>query len=340
MKQVITSAFVLTLMMVLIMSCEEGVVSVKHIYTDEEIAMRDSLEAVKNNIKANYIVTYDVTIPLDTVNYRGVDVQLDTDAILEKFGLSSVEELTTALGIATGGVQTDHTVSFLAINNSTRYDYTGTFTANGLGYWFDHNGDVCSWGDTDAVFSEFNSETFTFFVGQHPLHSETGDKFKLIQVMKKGDYRIAVVINVTMGEYYEEEVPNAVNVATTELTLEVTPDNDYAPTDLNFDFAAAATAMGISEAELSANSTFYGISSDESMTANYTADAGYWYSNAGDVTDWGTEGCTLYVNYAEGVLSIGQFPDSCQPGDEFTFSVAVMYKTTKMVTYKVTVKVI
>jgi hypothetical protein len=340
MKQVITSALIAGITMLFIISCDEGIVSEKHVYTEAEIQLRDSLEAIKNNIKANYIVTYDVILPLDTVNYRGVEVPLDTDIILQRFGLSTKEELTAALGTVVGGVQSDHTISFFAINNSTRYDYTSGFTANGLGFWFDPNGDVCSWGDADALFSEFDPETFTFFVGQHPKHVETGDKLKLIQVMKKEDYRVAIVINVTVGDYYKEEVPDAVNVETVELSLEVTPDNDYATTDLVFDFADAAAAIGVSESELSANLTFYGISADESMTAEYTADNGYWYSADGDVTDWGTEGCSVFVSYEEGVFHIGQFPEACQPGDEFTVSVAIMYKDTKMVTYKITIKVV
>lgn len=340
MKKNVVYIFIMSALVTAMVSCEEGEPSKLHEWTEEEIIFRDSLEAAKNNIQANYVITYDVTLPLDTVNYRSVEVEVETATVLEKLGFSSEEELTTALGTVTSGVQYDHTVSFFAINNSTRYDYTGSFTANGLGYWFDSNGDVCSWGDTDAVFSEFNSETFVFSVGQHPTHVETGDQFKLIQVMEKDDYRLAFVINVTVGEYYQEEVPQATNVKTVDLTLEATPNNEYATTDLAFSFAEAAAAIGVSESELSANLTFYGISSDESMTSTYTSDAGYWYNNLGDVADWGTEGCTLYVNYEDGIFHIGQYPDACQAGEEFSFSVAIMYKTTKTVTYNITLKII
>lgn len=334
-------AFLLVGVIVLLaVSCDEGVVSEKHKYTEYELKLRDSLEAVKNNVKANYVFTEDITIPLDTVNYRGVEVQIDTDVLLEKLGFASLADLTTALGIVEGGTQFDNTVDFFAINNSTRYDYTGNFTANGLGHWFDGNGDVCSWGDVDAIYSEFNSETFTFFIGQHPKRLTKGDVHKIIQVMAKGDYRVAFVFNITVGDYYKEEVPKAVNVATVDLTLEVSPNNEYATTDLAFDFAAAAAVIGVSANELSANATFYGINVNKSMTSTYTADAGYWYSNDGDVTDWGTEGCTLFVNYEEGTFHIGQFPEACQPGEEFAVSVAIMYKTTKMVTYNITVKIV
>jgi hypothetical protein len=340
MKQFISSVLILGAAMFAMIACDDSVVSAKHNYTEAEIKMRDSLEALKNNVKANYVFSYDVTIPLDTVNYRSVEVPVDQAILLAKLGFTTLDELVASMGTVTSGVQYDYTTSFFAINNSTRYDYSGALTASGFGHWFDKNGDVCSWGDTDELFSELTPETFTFNIGQHPKHSKTGDKNKLIQVIKKGDYRIAFVFNITMGEYYVEEIPKAVNVATTELSLEVSPDNDYVTTDLSFSFADAAAAIGVSESELSANSTFYGISSDAGMTATYTADAGYWYSNVGDITDWGTEGCTLFVNYDEGTFHIGQFPDACKAGDEFKFSVAIMYKTTKMVTYKITLKIV
>jgi len=332
--------FLIGVVVMLAASCDDGAVSEKHVYTEAELKLKDSLEAARNNVKANFLFTYNITIPLDTVNYRGVEVEVDTDVLLAKLGFATTEELTTALGVVDGGTEFDQTVDFFAINNSTRYDYTGNFTANGLGHWFDGNGDVCSWGDVDAIYSEFNSEAFTFFVGQHPKRLTKGDVHKIIQVMAKDDYRVAFVFNITVGDYYKEEVPHATNVATVDLELEVAPNNDYAPTDLEFDFAAAAAAMGISEEELSNNSTFYGISTDESMTSTYTADAGYWYSEGGDVTEWGTEGCALYVNYEEGIFHIGQFPEACQQGEEFNLTVAVMYKTTKMVTYNIKVKVI
>jgi hypothetical protein len=330
--------FLIGMVVLFAVSCDEGEVSKKHVYTEEELKLRDSLEAARNNVNADFLLISNIEIPLDSVAYRSVEVQVDTDLLIEKLGFASAAELTTALGTVVDGFQVDHTVDFFAINNSTRYDYTGGFTAAGHGHWFDGQGDVCNWGEIDNIYSEFNAETFTFVIGQRPKRLVKGDTHKIIQVMAKGDTRVAFVFNITVGDYYK--IPVATNVATVDLTLEVEPNNDYAPTDLAFDFDAAAAAIGVSTEELSANSTFFGINADGSMTSSYTADAGYWYSQDGDVTNWGTEGCALYVNYEEGIFHIGQFPDAAQVGEEFNVSVAIMYKTTKKVTYNITVKVI
>lgn len=181
-------------------SCEEEEVSKKHVYTPEEIILRDSLEAAKQNVKANYIFKYDVVLPMDTINYSGIEVKIDTVILLEKLGLNTMSEVVSALGTVSAGVQTGHTITFFAISGSTRYDYNDKFTANGFGYWFDVNGDVCSWGNTDKLYSEMAPSTFTFFVGQHPKHIKKGDKYKIIQAIKKNDYRIAFIINVTVGD--------------------------------------------------------------------------------------------------------------------------------------------
>ena len=339
MKRLLIITFLLSITLLGIISCQEDIVSSKHVYTEAELAYRDSVEAAKWAIKADYIFTYDVTIPMDTVNYTGVQVEVDENILLEKLGYASAEELTTALGTVDGGAQFDNEVIYFAINGSTNYDYTSGFTANGLGFWFDKNGDVCSWGDVDAVFSEFDSEAFTFFVGQHPGHITTGETFKVVQAMSKADYRVAFVINITVGEYYQEVIPEAQVVATNDLELSVTPDNSYAAAELAFDFDAAASAIGVSTDELTSNEVIYGINPDDSKTSAYTADAGYWYNKDGNVCSWGTDGCALYVNYSDGIFYVGQYPDACVSGDVYHVSLGIMYNNEKMVVYNITVNI-
>ncbi len=187
-----------------IISCEDDTVSSKHEYTDEELIFRDSLEAAKQNVNADYVFVYDVTVPLDTTNYTGVEVSVDADILIEKLKYANVESLTTAMGSVSSGAQSGNEITFFAINASSRNDYTDAFTANGFGHWFDANGNVCSWGDTDMLFSELNAETFTFFIGQHPDRLATEGTYQIIQAMKKDDYRVAFVFNITVGGYYEE----------------------------------------------------------------------------------------------------------------------------------------
>lgn len=343
MKRSIISVFIIGMLLFAIFSCKKDeVFSTKHVYTAEELALKDSLEAAKQNVKANLIFKYDVTLPLDTVNYRSVTVKIGADSVtlLAKLGLTSMSELNTAMGTVTSGVQSDNTITFFAINVSTRYDNPDAFTANGFGHWFDANGDVCSWGDNDRLFSELDPTNFSFNIGQHPKHLKTGEKYKIIQAIKKGDYRVAFIFNITIGDYYHEVIPVADNVATYDLTINEVQDNTYATSDLTFDFAAAATAMGVSASELSSNKTIYGINADGSKTSDFTADGGYYYNKSGDVCQWGTDGCAVFVSYHDSVFHIGQMPDACAEGDSYKVSLAIMYKNTKMVTYNITVKIL
>ncbi|HEY4788779.1 MAG TPA: DUF4859 domain-containing protein [Bacteroidales bacterium] len=202
MKKSIIFIFIIGALLLAISSCnKDEEVSKKHVYTPEELAYKDSVEAAKQNVKANYIATFSVTIPLDTVNYSGPMVQADTIVLLQKLGLTTMKELSDAMGTVNSGVQSGNTITFFAINNSTRYDYTDAFTADGFGHWFDASGDVCSWGDNDKLFSMLDPATFSFTIGQHPKHLKTGDKYKIIQAIKKGDYRVAFVFDVTVGSY-------------------------------------------------------------------------------------------------------------------------------------------
>ncbi len=340
MRQIIYSILTFGIFLLAFVACEKEIPSVKHVYTPEELAYLDSLEQEKYKINANDSLILNITLPRDTTNYLGIDVSIDSTFILEKLGYSSLEEFSAALGAVSAGVQSGQEVDFQVISGSTGYDYTGNLTANGLGYWFDANGDVVSWGETNMIFTEFNPSTASFVVGQHPGRLSTGNQHRIIILLVKDDYRLALVFKITVGDIYVEEMPEAEVVSSYDLTLEVIPDNSYAATDLNFDFEQASSDMGISADELRANLTFLGINPDETNTSTYTADAGYWYAKNGFVTNWGAEGCVLFVNYEEGVFHIGQFPDAAVEGESYTVQVGLLYKDTKMVQYNITVTVI
>ncbi|SFU52790.1 protein of unknown function [Pustulibacterium marinum] len=204
MKYLKITTIAIVLLSVFLVACDQDDdVSVKHVYTDEEIAYADSLAAAQANINADKFYTYEITMPIDTVNYSGVDISIETTELLQDLEYSDNAALTTALGEVTGGTQTGNQVDFLAINSSTGYDYGGGYTANGFGYWFDGSGDVVSWGDTDAIFAEWDMETFTASLGQHPTRLETDQEIQLIHIFQKGEYRVAVVFNITGGEYLE-----------------------------------------------------------------------------------------------------------------------------------------
>lgn len=64
------------------------------------------------------------------------------------------------------------------------------------GHWFDANGNVVAWGDNAMVCCEYNTEDKFFNVMQFPKHLIDGQKVKVIEGLKYGEKRVAVVITV------------------------------------------------------------------------------------------------------------------------------------------------
>ena len=56
-------------------------------------------------------------------------------------------------------------------------------TANGLGHWFDADGNVTEWDDNAHVFSEFNESDFIFSVGQYPGANSPEDSYTIKQAL-------------------------------------------------------------------------------------------------------------------------------------------------------------
>lgn len=91
------------------------------------------------------------------------------------------------------------TVVFAAINSDGSYYYGST--ANGWGHWVTADGDVTGWGDTASVFSEFQSDSFSFNVGQMPEQNTSGGKSVIRQALiytKDGQQYVAkFTMNIT-----------------------------------------------------------------------------------------------------------------------------------------------
>lgn len=353
MKKIIKSIFAAAALAVAVMSCDEGIVSKKHDYTEEELAFRDSLEAARNNVKANYVIVTDVNLPFDAENYSGVEVEVDTDVVLEKLGYATLADLTDAFGTIEGGVQIDHQVSFFAINKSTGYDNPG-FTANGLGHWFDGAGDVVGWGATAHLYSEFDAETFKFFIGQYPDRLEEGQTYKIIQAVKKGTYRMAFVFNVKVGapppDYVDPETPpvGVPKVVEKEFEVNQTFASDWsANTKIDLKEvlrdAFKKTTYQIHKAIENNELVFSGVNTDGSIykdgegkplsTANHP---GHWFAINGNVTTWGdvTNKPFVYSEFAHDnallEMSIGLHPENAKAGDQTSIKQIAEYNGGKV----------
>ena len=321
----ITLAFITAIFGMIIVSCQKEE-SQKHHYTEEElkeIARQDSLKQI---IPADYILTQDVTVPL-TDDYSGITVSLVTDAYKQKFldslGFASIEEVVAALGTLEGGAQVGNDITFFAYNYSTKYEYTSPSTTNYFGHWFDANGDVCNWGDQAYLFLE-KQDTFTlnFTLGMFPSRPTVGALYHIVEAMKYDNYKVAFLFNVTIAEEVPVVYPVTTVVGTQTLDLSEEQNNGYASTPVAINASDIEAAIGIAPA----SAELYGIdASDDSLYIDgYTANTGYWYTRTGDVTNWGTVGCTLFAEYnsTDQVFNVGQFPDSAVVGNTYTVKMA------------------
>lgn len=76
-------------------------------------------------------------------------------------------------------------------------------TANGYGHWFNAKGNVCGWGASSYVYSEFNPSNLTFTIGQYPGHCKNGDVYtirEMLRYMKDGKYgRATIAFHIYIG---------------------------------------------------------------------------------------------------------------------------------------------
>lgn len=122
-------------------------------------------------VPEDIILTYDVKFAPSSTDYSGGEETVDLMKLAEAFVLQS-SEITDKMGseITFFGVESDGVLN-------------ATTTANGLGHWFDTDGNICSYGDDAKVFSEFDKTNFTFSVGQYPGHCSSGNQYKIKQAL-------------------------------------------------------------------------------------------------------------------------------------------------------------
>jgi|GEM_PF-2231806 len=263
-----------------------------------------------------YLTTYDLSVTETVDNgYITTAVQFDFTAAASALGITE-DELKD--GISFYGINSDESL------------YASGYTAN-TGYWYDKNGDVCSWGATDcALFVEYGADGI-FNVGQFPDATAAWDTYTVALALVYQD--VLIRYNITLNVIPEY-------LATYDLSVTEESDDTYASTAIQFDFAAAVSTLGITEDELRSGIAFYGINADGSLaTSGYTANTGYWYDKNGDVCSWGATDCALYVEYgADGIFNVGQFPDATATGDTYTVSLALVYED-QLIRYNVTVNI-
>lgn len=142
--------------------------------------------AKPSGVNADYMVTYKETVA-SSDGYSGGSQNLNAmaDSIAVKLGLTDGSALADAMGSVSNGEQSDYTVKFDLINNTTGKDYADYFTANGFGCWLDGDGDVCSWSDDQSRFYvEVDPSTWLFSYGTFPGKSTSGHTYTATFVLK------------------------------------------------------------------------------------------------------------------------------------------------------------
>jgi hypothetical protein len=288
--------------------------SVLHLLTpDEEAELKrqDSLRnAQLNKINADLLLEYAVEITISQTSYDGAALAVDIGQIAALFGLSNEEVL---LGIAGEGAN----ITGFAISGTTHEDVSGASNTNApWGHWWDAGGDVTTWGESAAVFAEFDVETGAFAVGQYPTHLTDGQTVTFIECLKYNEKRVAVVVTVTA------KAPGQITAAvvnTQQLSINVIPKASYDSEPLEFDLAKTLSDLNIASMD---EASFVGVNADGSYAQEPATPNGYWYDAQGFVGAWGDE-ARVYTScgedhLAENQIGIGQMPGMLSEGDQLT----------------------
>lgn len=149
---------------------EQWPYTIKFINTDILGNMSFTGDETPHDLELNF----ELSFPASTSEYTGTTVEISGDNLvkLAKALVLQPNDIKSVLGgkMKFYGIESDNT-----LNAKT--------TANGYGHWFDISGNICSWGDTSVVFSEFDESGLLFTLGQYPGHNKAGDIRKIRQAL-------------------------------------------------------------------------------------------------------------------------------------------------------------
>lgn len=289
----------------------------EHILTSDELAemrRQDSIrEAQRNMINADLILEYNVEFYISANSYDGAEVALDVEKIASFFGIDCAQ-MCADLNEGTGDV-----VPF-AIEGSTHADNMGGSTSGTYwGHWWDADGNVCSWGEGAMLFTEFYGEDRILNIGQYPGHLTAGQTLKVIEALKYGDKRVAVVLNVTPQERGEVV---ATVVGTSEIAIALPPQTDYSSNPLALPADEICANLGIGSM---ADAQFLALNADGSYCQETDDGWGFWMDKEGYKGGWG-ENASVMVGWDAGADEIGilQMPEGLAVGESVVAHCAFM----------------
>lgn len=129
---------------------------------------------------------YELSAKVDT-NYATTSVTIESDKILTALGAESFDDVTVFGFNADGTYTTDLTADF--------------------GFWYDKDGNPCSWGDTAFAFMNYlgissgdDKDLNAIAVGQYPKATAAGDTATLPIGFFANDKQVKVVVKLTITE--------------------------------------------------------------------------------------------------------------------------------------------
>lgn len=150
----------------------------------EEVVEKDPIE-----------LTREVSFPAETELYTGTSFALtseELDSISTLFGVDAdfLKNANNWEAWSESGL-TKGKLSLRPVKGNSVVDQAST--ANGYGYWFNSDGDVCAYNDNSVVYTEYDEKEATFTVGQMPGTLSGGNT---------GNLAVAIVYNNSGKQYY------------------------------------------------------------------------------------------------------------------------------------------
>ncbi|MBQ6210284.1 MAG: DUF4859 domain-containing protein [Prevotella sp.] len=155
-------------------------------------------------------ITFDfhVVLPADKSNFRSTTVNLGgrAAAMLGTAFQCELSRIGSALQAYSVNGPGNGKMMFYPLNPTDYSLAESGSTANGYGHWFNQDGMVCGWNANNSyVFSEFNSSSLAFTIGQNPGKCHVGDSYTIGQaIVYKQNFRQSAtarfIFHVTIGE--------------------------------------------------------------------------------------------------------------------------------------------
>lgn len=312
---------------------------------------------------ANVTFNYDVKFPASSTEYAGISVTLGAEekAMLGTAFQMQWSDIAGKLVSYSESGPSNGQIMFYAANADGSLQASGS-TAYEPGHWMNSSGTVTIWGNSSCMYSEFAPATMTFNIGQMPGVLTSGTTYPIRQALRykdsNGNEAIAYFnFNITVAptasseltsiEYAGEPVPEEPQIATYAYDVQIPVTKSEWTSKTNFSVKNELLAgLGMSEAEFSSAYNagtihFYGVNADGSMyTSGTTANAGYWYNAAGNVSDWGwgLSQCFAEFDPYAFAFNFGENPGELAAGTTNNISVAFVSDSGKSVklTFNVT----